>query len=185
VLALLGVALLPLLAPTGRARRGALLPVGALLAAVALTAAGLAADRFDDAHPRRSHLAYVLDADTGAAHWVSAEAEPTGWTRQYLDGHDTAALPAGYARGELWTGPAEAVDVPGPEVTGSREGDVLRLRVLPRRGPSSVTLRLDVPITGATAEVVGEEPVARTVSGTPARGRARSASAACRVKGWC
>jgi hypothetical protein len=43
---------------------------------------------------------------------------------------------------------------------------VLRLRVLPRRGPSSVTLRLDVPITAATAEVVGEEPVAGTITGT-------------------
>jgi hypothetical protein len=51
-------------------------------------------------------------------------------------------------------------------VTGSREGDVLRLRVRPGRGQSSVTLRLDAPITAVTAEVAGEEPVARTVTGT-------------------
>ncbi|MFI6537468.1 M20/M25/M40 family metallo-hydrolase [Nonomuraea sp. NPDC050547] len=43
--------------------------VGLPVAAAALIAAGLFADRFDAAHPRQEHLSYAIDAGTGEARW--------------------------------------------------------------------------------------------------------------------
>ncbi|MFD9942027.1 M20/M25/M40 family metallo-hydrolase [Nonomuraea sp. NPDC059023] len=39
------------------------------VAAVALIAAGLYADRFDPAHPRQEHVSYAIDTGTGEARW--------------------------------------------------------------------------------------------------------------------
>ncbi|MEV4887771.1 M20/M25/M40 family metallo-hydrolase [Nonomuraea sp. NPDC055795] len=39
------------------------------VAAVALIAAGLFADRFDAAHPRQEHVSYAIDTGTGEARW--------------------------------------------------------------------------------------------------------------------
>ncbi|MEV0379337.1 M20/M25/M40 family metallo-hydrolase [Nonomuraea sp. NPDC050643] len=144
-------------------------PVGAAGLAVALVAAGLAVDGPDAANPRRTHLAYVMDADTRAAGWVSADLDPPAWTRRYVTGRDTTSLPPGYARGSLWAGGAPAVRAAGPQVSVlSRSGDTYRLRVVAGKGARSVTLRVEQPITQASAEVAGARPVTVPVSGTRA-----------------
>ncbi|MBB5082806.1 M20/M25/M40 family metallo-hydrolase [Nonomuraea endophytica] len=63
--ALLLLLALPVVArPPGRT----VLP-GLAVAAVALIAAGLFADRFDPAHPRQERVAYAIDTGTGEARW--------------------------------------------------------------------------------------------------------------------
>ncbi|WP_185844414.1 hypothetical protein [Nonomuraea sp. WAC 01424] len=128
------------------------MPLTALLLTAGLVAAGLVMDDFDADRPRRTHLAYVMDAATRTAHWVSADADPAQWTKRYVSGHDTSALPPGYARGTLWTGQAPAITAEGPraDVLAYR-GDTLKLHVSAGKGTRSVTLRLDQPIAHATA----------------------------------
>ncbi|MFE3452516.1 M20/M25/M40 family metallo-hydrolase [Nonomuraea sp. NPDC059194] len=146
-------------------------PSTAMALALALVGTGLAVDGFDREHPESAHLAYVLDADTGVASWVSADAEPAGWTRRHVTGHDLGRLPDGYARGNPWTGPARAIDVEGPRVKlSARKGDVLTLHVASARAASSVTLRLDQPIAEVSASVSGDAPVAVPVTGTRSGG---------------
>ncbi|MGW2147019.1 M28 family peptidase [Nonomuraea bangladeshensis] len=160
-----------------RARGLAGAPVGALVLALVallvpvLVAAGLAGDRFDARNPARTHLAYVMDAGTGAARWVSADPEPPAWTRRYVTGRDRTPLPPGYARGTtLWTGPAPTLDrAAGPRLTVlRRDGDRVELRVSAGRAARSLTLRIERPITEATAVTAGTAPVTVRVAGTRA-----------------
>ncbi|MFD1930855.1 MULTISPECIES: M28 family peptidase [Nonomuraea] len=174
VLALFGLTALPVVelflpGPDRGPGRGimATVPLAAAGLAVVLTGAGLVTDRFDAEHPRRTHLAYVMDADTRDARWVSADTDPGEWTRRYVSGRDVTALPEGYARGTLWTGAAPAVQADGPRVSVlARRGDTFRLRVTAGRGARSVTLRLDQPITEVTASAAEMDAVTVPVSGT-------------------
>jgi hypothetical protein len=174
VLALFGLTAMPiaeLILPDPARELGRPAVVGVPLVATALTAAlvagGLAENAFGARDPRRTHLAYVMDAGTRTAAWVSADPEPPAWTRRYVSGRDTGTLPPGYARGTLWTGRAPAIEAAGPQVTVlSRTSDTIRLRVSAGRGARSITLRTERPITGATAAVKGMTPVSVPVTGT-------------------
>ncbi|MGH3762208.1 M20/M25/M40 family metallo-hydrolase [Actinophytocola sp.] len=164
---LLGLPVVELLLPARGPRRGtaALVPAAVLVLAVALTGAGLVVDRPDSEHPASSHLAYVLDAGASRASWVSAEREPTAWTGGYVRDRSTEGLPPGFARGELWTGPAPVLDLDGPAVeVRSRTDDTVTLWVASRRDAPALTLRLDAPVTRVTVE--GENPVTVDVAGT-------------------
>ena len=178
-LLLLPLAELPLRWPgrsTGRRYgRGApvrgLRPALTVLIVPALIAAGLADDRFDARNPGRTHLAYVMDAGTRTASWVSADPQPPAWTRRYVTARDTTALPPGYARGTtLWTGPAPRMDRPAePRLTVlRRDGETIELRVSAGRAARSLTLRIERPITEATAVTAGAAPVTVRVAGARA-----------------
>ncbi|MEU1982538.1 M20/M25/M40 family metallo-hydrolase [Nocardia sp. NPDC019395] len=171
-LAVLGLMLLPaveMLLPAPEVRPGKLWAAPAVLAVVGFVsvAAGLVADSTGPTRPQRSHLAYVLDTGTGRAHWVSAERDPTDWTGGYVTGRDTSGLPPGYARGPLWTGPAEPIDVEGPRLeVRHRNGDTVTMHVSSARSATSLILRIDQPIDLATAKAPGAEPVTVPVTGT-------------------
>lgn len=142
-------------------------PAIAIVVSAALVAAGLAIDSPDADHPAPTHLAYVLDADTGKASWVSAEQTPSEWTSHYVDTQNTDTLPAGYQRGTLWTGPAPALEATGPEVTNiSKTDTTITFTVRSTRDAPSITLRLDSPITSATAQLADQPPVSTEVTGT-------------------
>ncbi|WP_433248377.1 M28 family peptidase [Streptosporangium sp. CA-135522] len=152
-------------------RRGAIVavPLTAAVLALSLVGVGLLTDGFDADQPQRTHLAYVMDADTHTAHWVSADPDPAEWTRRYVSGRDAAALPSGYARGTLWTGRAPAIAADGPRATVlAHNGHTLKLHVIAGKGARSVTLRLDRPITRATAAVGRFGSVSVPVTGTRA-----------------
>ncbi|CAL9464133.1 hypothetical protein SUDANB95_02684 [Actinosynnema sp. ALI-1.44] len=172
-LVLFGLTLLPvieLLMPTTAGRATAAVPLTAAALSVALAGTGLAADDFDGQHPRRSHLAYVLDADSGEASWVSGEAEPTDWTREHVRDRDVSRLPQGYARGDLWTGPAEPMPVEGPKVeVRAHNGDTVTMHVTSRRSATSLVLRIDHRIDQATATAPGAPPATLSVTGARAR----------------
>ncbi|MFI7027702.1 M28 family peptidase [Microbispora rosea] len=177
VFALFCLTLLPIAEPAlprpgslpGRHVAVAVPSIGAVLV-LALTGLGLNVNRPGAAAPQRTHLAYVLDADTRTAKWVSGDVDPPAWTRRYVTGREVTALPPGYVRGELWTGPAQAIDAGGPRVSVlSRAGDTVTLRVAAGRGARSLTLRLDHPITSVTAAADGMRAVTAAVTGTRAR----------------
>ncbi|QYC45617.1 hypothetical protein Nocox_40370 [Nonomuraea coxensis DSM 45129] len=158
-----------------RSERGApvrglrLVPV--VLLVPVLVAVGLADDRFDARNPGRTHLAYVMDAGARTANWVSADPEPPAWTRRYVTARDTTALPPGYARGAtLWTGPAPALDrAAEPRLTVlRRDGGTIVLRVNAGRAARSLTLRIERPLTEATAVTAGAAPVTVRVAGVRA-----------------
>jgi hypothetical protein len=169
---LFGLLLLPaveLLLPETRMRRrtASAIPATALVASAALVAAGLAVDSPDATHPAPTHLAYVLNADTGKAAWVSGEPTPSDWTASYVDSTDTDALPEGYRRGPLWTGPAPAIDAEAPELTDVvKEGDKVTFHVRSRREAPSITLRLNAPMTEATVRSADGTEVTTPVTGT-------------------
>ncbi len=168
---LFGLLLLPavelLLPDAPRRRLTVAIPSAALLTGVALVASGRAIDSPDAAHPAPTHLAYVLNADTGKASWVSADVSPSEWTAEHVDSQNTDALPPGYRRGALWTGPAPAIEATAPEVTAvSKDGTTVTFTVRSTRGAPSVTLRLDSPITKATARIGGQPQASTTVTGT-------------------
>jgi hypothetical protein len=149
-------------------RRAAVgVPVTALVLAVALTGAGLVVDRPDAAHPASTHLAYVLDAGSGRAFWVSGESSPTDWTGRYVHDETTAGLPPGYALDDRWTGPAPKVDLDAPEAeVVSRQDGTVTLRVTSHRGAPDVTLRFAAPVTEVRATVADRAPVTVAVEGT-------------------
>lgn len=148
-------------------RRVVLVPAVVLLLSVALAGVGLAVDARDADHPAPTHLAYVLDADTGRAYWVSEEVDATDWTSRYVTGDDTSGLPPGFADGELLTGAAPTIDAEAPEAElVSRDGDTLTLRVTSPRGAPNVTLRVSEPVTEVTAAIEGNEPVTVAIEDT-------------------
>jgi hypothetical protein len=83
------VILLGLLAPQLHliARLGRLLlPAAATLAGVALLVAGGMASGYSATQPRPDNLLYILNADTGAAFWATADRRLDEWTGQFLAG---------------------------------------------------------------------------------------------------
>jgi hypothetical protein len=142
-------------------------PAITLVVSAALVAAGLAIDSPDAEHPAPTHLAYVLNTDTGKATWVSAEQTPSEWTANYVDTQNTDTLPPGYQRGTLWTGPAPALEATGPEVTNVRKDNTkITFTVRSTRDAPSITLRLNAPITRATAQIANQPPVSTPVTDT-------------------
>ncbi|MGH3981638.1 MAG: M20/M25/M40 family metallo-hydrolase [Pseudonocardiaceae bacterium] len=173
LLALFGLTLLPLVElllppvaqPLGK-RRAVLVAVAGMVLVLSLTGAGLAVDRVDAAHPRRVNLTYVLDSDTGQAHWISRDTEPAEWTRTYVTEHSESPV-VGFEDGPVWTGPAPAVPVPTPEVTlRFRQNNTVELHVSSPRSAPTVVLRVDHRIDEVTVTAPGLAPAAVTLVGT-------------------
>jgi hypothetical protein len=180
VFALGGLLVLPLVdaaLPPARSRpreaRGRLLlrpavlaPAATGLLAGALSGVGLAVDRFDTDHPQPTHLAYVLDAGSGTARWISRDAAPPGWTARYAPEprEDTPGIPLPYGTAPRWTGSADPVPAPAPrlEVLSRRAGGdatVVGLRLSTPRDGDVLTLHTDRPVDSAALAIQGQEPV--------------------------
>ncbi|MET8797460.1 M28 family peptidase [Nocardia sp. NPDC004568] len=166
VLMVLPLVELVLPAPTAARRVTGAVPVTAAVVSVLLIGAGTVTDTFDARHPARAHLAYVLNADTGTASWVSADAEPAEWTRAFVDSTDVARLSPGYARGTVWTGRAEPTALAGPVLESrGRAGDTVTVQVASRRAATGLVLRVDHRIDRVVATVAGAAPVELAVTG--------------------
>ncbi|MEV0385044.1 M20/M25/M40 family metallo-hydrolase [Nonomuraea sp. NPDC050643] len=166
---LFGGLLLPLIETVRPRRRPALIPLTALVVSIGLVAAGLLAERIDKEHPRRTSLAYGLDADTGQAVWLTSKA-PDQWARRY-GGADATGRP----EAELWGGgskllsPAKPAELPAPSLRvladTTRQGvRTLRVRIHSERGASMVGLRVD----GGTATVRSLTVAGRSITADPA-----------------
>lgn len=176
---LLGLAVLPVvdrLVPSGRRALLPALVAGAV--AVVCVGAGLVVDRFDEKHPLPTQLMYALDADTGQARWVSSEVSPSDWTSQFVSEHQDVHATFPLLGTGVWTGGAEAADLPAPEVTTDSDttaGGVrtLELTITPQRQVRLVSLTMadagvqsaevegrDVPVSDGTFAVVFNAPPA-------------------------
>jgi hypothetical protein len=162
---LLALALLPVLEwiyPTEVRRWWSTAPAAvAAFVAVACVATGLSMDRFDAEHPAPAQLMYVLDADTGQARWVSAEADPGEWTRRYVTGRENLSGPfplLGYE--PLATGPAATAALPAPGLgvtsdatSGNRR--TVTVRIVPQRPVRLVALGVERDVRVLEATVAG------------------------------
>jgi hypothetical protein len=153
VATLLGLALLPVVEELfpglpERSRRSVAVPGVAVGLVVALTAVGLAVDRFDQQHPVPSQLVYALEADTGEAWWASTEARPGEYTARYVGTHRTLPHDYPYLAGRpVAAGPAEVAELPTStvQVLDDRTADGRRtvtVRVTPQREVRLVVLDL-------------------------------------------
>ncbi len=166
---MLGLALLPVLdllypAPDGPGHRrwSAAPALAAALAVLICTGIGLRVDHFDPDHPEPAELAYVLDADSGRATWVSTDTRPGEWVSRYVTQPGSAADTFGLVRGPVTVGPAQAADLPAPQVsvlTDTSSGDrrTLTLRITPQRAATQparlIYLGLSgVPVLGASLQ---------------------------------
>jgi hypothetical protein len=150
-------------------RRAYLLPVAATLVGLALIAAGLRIDTFDDEHPRQTRLIYALDADQEQAWWLSADPHPPPWTDRYVDKErmeddrfpDSPSLSLS---SRYYSGPATVARIEPPDVTvrkSKRNGDTreLRLRIIPAEA-SRLALYADTrshTVTAATVDAINVE----------------------------
>jgi hypothetical protein len=145
-------------------RRAWLVPVAATVVGVALFAAGLNIDTFDDERHRQTRLVYALDADQEQAWWLSADPYPPPWTDRYVN---TERLEAGDRFPDspslslsppYHAGAASVARIEPPDVTvtrSEREGDTreLRLRITPGEG-SRLALYADTRSHTVTAAAV-------------------------------
>ncbi|GAY07452.1 M20/M25/M40 family metallo-hydrolase [Pseudonocardia sp. N23] len=158
VLVLLTPVLLPLLDPLLGGHASWQGPV-ALVAAVALGAAGLAADRFTAADPVPAQLMYSLDADTGQARWVTEEDQPGAWTAGYVDRRQLVPELLGMS-GFFWAGPAPAAALPAARVdvvsdVATGAGRTVTVRIVPQRPVRLLALEAGDGPTVRAATVAG------------------------------
>jgi hypothetical protein len=158
-----------------------LLPGAAALVGLLTISVASVASNFDADHPRPDSIAYVLDADTGAATWVSADGRLDAWTRQFFP---SGAAPGGFVAmpnsnpdqvWPAWIAPAPPVVLAAPAVTVLEDAAPanlrsLRLRLTSPRGASN--LYLDIRAAGdVVAATLDGKPL--DLSAWPADGRAR------------
>ncbi|MFI7227438.1 M20/M25/M40 family metallo-hydrolase [Nonomuraea angiospora] len=166
---LFGGLLLPMVETVWPRRRSPLIPLTALVVSITLVAVGLLVEPIDKEHPRRTSLAYGLDADTGKAVWLTSK-KPDQWARRY-GGADATGRP----QAELWGGgskllsPAKAAALPAPSLRvladTTRQGRrTLRVRIRSERGANTVGLRVD----GDTATVRSLTVEGRSIKADPA-----------------
>lgn len=163
------LALAPLALLVAGRRLPARVPVVVLVAAVGLGALGLWVDRPDPAHPDPADLAYLLDAGSGTARWVSRDPVPDPWTARYVTGE-----PVVPGRDLPWPGdepvrigPAPALELPAPATATRRLPDgSVELRIGSRRGAVTLGVRAAAAVVRSVeVTYVGRRPVVLPVTG--------------------
>jgi hypothetical protein len=149
-----------LLALLGGSTRKLLIAGAALV--VVLSAVGVATSGFDREWPRPGALAYVVDAQTSQAYWVSSTRQSLdAWTAGVLGAHkERRPLPSYFgSQRKFWISPAplRPLAAPGVTVVGERReaGDRwVTLRIAPARPESMLDMVLESsgPITVAAVD---------------------------------
>jgi hypothetical protein len=153
-------------------RRTWFVPVAAAVLGLALIAAGLRIDTFDDEHPRQTRLVYALDTDQEQAWWLSADSHPAPWTDRYVDTEHVQDddrfpdSPSLSLSSRYYSGPASVARIEAPHVTvtrSERDGDTrkLRLHITPAEA-SRLALYADTrshTVTAATVDGIDVEEV--------------------------
>jgi hypothetical protein len=137
-------------------------PLATGLAAVIVFGWGMATSGFDAEHPRPNAIAYELDADAGAARWVSVDPALDSWTTQFF--------PDGAASGDYeidsgFTVPAHVASAP---VVDIEQVGIEVLSDTTTEGIRTVAFRLDSPREAAQLDVAitgGTQITAATIDG--------------------
>ena len=129
---LLGLVLVPVMAalvPRGRLASSLLVGACATVTLLALIT-GFATGGFDPEHPEPTRLAYVVDADTGDARWVSDEVTPSDWTSRYVDERLDLSADFPMLDEQIWAGEADDADLNPAEVEVTRDSVSGRTRTI-------------------------------------------------------
>jgi hypothetical protein len=156
-------------------------PVTAALAGLVVIGWASATSNFDEWHPKPTSIAYVLDADTRTANWVTADDQVSGWTAQFF--------PAGAQRSTFaampnsnpdrfwpaWQAPATSLALAAPELTvledRATDGQrALRFHLSSPRGAANLYVDVQAPGSVVAADIEGK-PL--DLSAWPAQQRAR------------
>lgn len=112
------------------------------VAAIVLTIAGLGANRFTAQQPQPTQLMYAMDADTGAAYWLTEQKTAGEWLSHYVS--EPVNLEAKYPllTKSLLSGPAAIADLPPPHVTVTSDSVTGQTRTVILQVTSQRTTRL-------------------------------------------
>jgi Peptidase family M28 len=158
-LVLLSALLIPLLRSSTAGNRWAFPGMAAATAFLIFVVAG-AGSGFDKDHRHSNHVLYLLDAATQRAQWLSLDARPDEWTRQFF-GNDPerGQFPDPFPLGRrvYLRAPAPVASFKPPEArvledvteNGIRH---LRLRLASPRGAERLSVQIDGEILGATVD---------------------------------
>ncbi|WP_162909778.1 M28 family peptidase [Aggregatilinea lenta] len=145
----------------------------AVATGIVLLIVGMARSGFNAEQPRPHTLFYVLNADTGAAQWVTLDEDQDAWIAQFVPPATAQSTTSGAVLGlpegfelendwlipvaNAWTGDAPVLDAPPPQldvVADRREGDMrtLSLRVTSPRHGRVVYLAPDQEVVSASVE---------------------------------
>jgi len=167
------------------ARLEASVPLIFLAAGAAVLLAGLSTVRYNDRHPRPEWMAYVKDADSSTAQWMS-EADVNSlhsgiphvdpWRSQYLTASPSTTnspvpLP-GRPEITCWAHPAPMLELapPASELLSEVRKDtsrLLRIELRPQRGTARLTLQAQAQQI-LSLRVNGREMGQQRVTGAPA-----------------
>lgn len=125
------------------------LPLAALVVALAAFVVAAAHGSHDADHPRGDSLFYALNADTGKAAWASRDRAPDAWTSQLLAGTSPGSL-ADYGpfRARYLHREADAIAGVPPSAAvleDTTEGGVRTLHLLVQSAPGTRVLWVAVP----------------------------------------
>ncbi len=129
-------------------------PAMTAVVTVGLAVVALAVSGFSASQPRPDYVAYVLNADTGTARWISVGTRTDAWTEQFFaDGSEKTEyvpLPSELpdTKFAALQAPAPLADLPAPQLTltdTSTEGSarVLRLHFVSPRGAPNVQFAIE------------------------------------------
>ena len=179
--------LAPLLVPRGNARPR--LALAGLAAGVALIAVGAWTVRYDDRHPRPEWMAYVLDADRSAAHWMSrTDGKETGseirldpWRRQFLTNTpEIGELPVALGPRSsplCWQHEAPRAEFAAPQATlleETRQNQMraLRIRIASARRAERISITAKAALIGHIR--LNGHDVDTSLGGSKGRGSSRA-----------
>ena len=142
-----------------------LAPAGAAALALLLVAVGVARLGYHESFPRPDFVSYLYNADTDRATWQAGDR--ASWTKPLLGGAKEADIElAPFSTFAGWRAPAQAIELPAPELTrlsSATDGETtsVRLRVRSRRNADNVAvhLRAEAPVVSASVE---DQPLPRT-----------------------
>ena len=136
-----------------------------ILAGLAVTLAVRINHPYDARYPRITHVTYRIDQDAHKAWRVSGTPDRPPWTEAVLKtGGATIGRIKGWRGRQVDAAPAPYLDVPGTDLTLSKDADgQLRLHVQPPPGARVVDLKLMMDASGAIT-ALGGVPVRLTMT---------------------
>jgi hypothetical protein len=160
---LLGMSL-PLLAPALRERRW-LLPGGAFILFVVTLAIGFLRSSHSSEQPLKTNLQYIINADEGKARWVTIEAKPDHWNKQFFPNPKylptETIYPGGlYGLPTILTNEAPLEKIPAPILT-VRQDTIIngrRLLALHYEAPGTNSARFTFGVDNPPTQISFKEP---------------------------
>ena len=151
-----------------------LLPMASGFAALCLIVSGILMTGVSANHPKRNHIFYAMNADTGKAMWGSADQSPDEWTAQFFSPKVEKADLADYfpwRRGAFLKSDAIALPLAPPSLVAIEDrtaGGVrtMRLRLTSTRKAPAVSIYWKREVELELLAVNGKRAIVRNIKST-------------------